>query len=98
MLYDDVANNEGNPFSGTLYNTPTGENVYKGCKKDYTGKQVTSSHFLNVISGNESGVPAGLPVLKSTAKDDVFIFYADPGALGFLGFPASHLYARGTMG
>merc|ERR1719183_3409459 len=46
MLYDDAANDEGNPFPGTLYNTPSGENVYEGCKKDYTGGDVSSGNFL----------------------------------------------------
>jgi len=93
MLYDDVANEAANPFPGTLYNTPSGDNVYAGCKKDYVGTAVSSTNFLAVLSGDAAAVPANKPVLASTSDDNVFIFYADHGAAGFLAFPASHLYA-----
>jgi len=93
MLYDDVVTDEGNPFFGKLYNTPTGEDVYAGCKKDYTQRAVSAKNFLSVITGDSAAVPAGMPVLKSTSEDNVFIFYADHGATGFLAFPESHLYA-----
>lgn len=93
MLYDDVATDEGNPFPGALYNSPMGENVYAGCKKDYTRSQVSAKNFLGVIAGDSSAVPAGKPVLGSTSEDDVFIFFADHGAAGFLAFPTESLYA-----
>merc|ERR1712072_496619 len=45
MMYDDVANARENPFPGQVFNKPTkagepGVDVYKGCKTDYTGKDV----------------------------------------------------------
>ena len=46
MAFDDIANNDENPFPGTLYNKPCDgddcENVYEGCNIDYKGKDVNN--------------------------------------------------------
>eukprot|EP00966_Prymnesium_polylepis_P146116 3374869-Prymnesium_polylepis.1 len=39
MVFDDVANNEGNPFADKLFNTIDGSDVYAGCKIDYSGAE-----------------------------------------------------------
>jgi legumain len=61
--------------------------VYAGCQKDYTGNDVTAANFLNVLTGNQAAVPAGHKVLKSTASDNVFVFFTDHGGTGIVAFP-----------
>merc|ERR1719326_1814820 len=77
-----------NPFPGKLFNKPSaagveGVDVYAGCKIDYKGKDVNPTNFVNVLTGKGSG-----KVLKSTSKDNVFIYFADHGAPGLICFPA----------
>merc|ERR1719337_496459 len=81
MMQDDIAKAKENPFPGSLFNRPgTGvPDVYKGCKIDYRGSVVTAQLFLDVITGNEQGVPQGGKVLKSTASDRVFLNFVDHG-------------------
>merc|ERR1719203_109670 len=66
MLYDDVADSRNNPFPGELYNKPGKDavEVYKNCKKDYTGQSVTAEMFLAVLTGDASKTNGG-PVLTS---------------------------------
>jgi len=90
LAYDDIANSPNNPFPGKIFNKPTaagtpGKDVYEGCKIDYKGKDVTAANFLKVLSGDTS---APGPVLKSTADDHVFVYYADHGGVGILGVPS----------
>jgi len=94
LSYDDVAHSSSNPFPGKLFNKPDGPDVYAGCKMAYKGKQVTATNFLKVLKGDTS---APGPVLKSTAEDRVFVYYADHGGQGILGVPSGDgdvLYAR----
>ncbi|GAB6026338.1 hypothetical protein CHUAL_012541 [Chamberlinius hualienensis] len=97
MMYDDIANNSQNPFPGKIFNKPGYVDVYHGVKKDYTGSDVTSKNFLNVLLGDESamtGIGSGR-VLKSGPNDHVFIFYSDHGATGLVSFPnGGILYAN----
>lgn len=54
-------------------------------EQDYTGEAVNVENFLNVILGNESGVTGGSgKVVKSGPNDNIFIYYADHGATGFM--------------
>jgi len=90
LAYDDIANSSRNPFPGKMFNKPTpagtpGVDVYEGCKIDYKGKDVNAANFLKVLSGDTS---ASGPVLKSTAKDKVFVYYTDHGGVGILGVPS----------
>jgi legumain len=90
MAYDDVADDDENPFKGKLFNRPStgsGNDVYKGCKIDYRSKQVTAKQFIDVITGTASG-----KVLKSTADDNVFINFVDHGAPGLIAFPETELH------
>merc|ERR1719230_1443701 len=90
LAYDDIANSPNNPFPGKIFNKPTaagtpGIDVYEGCKIDYKGKDVNAGNFLKVLSGDTS---ASGPVLKSTARDNVFVYYVDHGGVGILGVPS----------
>jgi legumain len=102
MMYDDVVNDNQNPFPGQLFNAPTaagtpGVDVYRGVRKDYTGKSVTAKNFLSVITGDAAamqGIGSGR-VLNSTAEDRVFINFVDHGGVGLIAFPNQpYLYAR----
>jgi len=62
--------------------------VYAGCKKDYTGDDVTAQNFLYVLTGNATAVPAGHPVLKSGPMDHVFVFFSDHGGTDIIAFPS----------
>merc|ERR1712194_149796 len=75
---------------GKIFNKPTaagtpGTDVYDGCKIDYKGKDVNAANFLKVLSGDTSATG---PVLKSTATDNVFVYYVDHGGVGILGVPS----------
>lgn len=85
LSYNDVACDTHNPFPEKLFNQPDGPDVYAGCKASYTGKDVTGENFLKVLKGDTS---APGPVLKSTANDRVFVYYADHGGAGILGVPS----------
>merc|ERR1719230_691454 len=92
MAYDDIANNSRNPFPGQLFNKPTaagepGVDVYAGCKIDYSGKDVTPANFEAVMTGTASGKS-----LKSTADDNVFVFFSDHGAAGLIAFPSDTMH------
>merc|ERR1719183_776998 len=80
-----------NPFKGQLFNRPdpngTGYDVYKGCSIDYSGKQVTPKNFLGVLIGNGTR-----KVLRSTAEDNVFVFFSDHGAPGLIAFPSAEMH------
>jgi len=85
MMYDDVANDEDNPFPGKLFNQPHGVDVYKGVKIDYTGASVNPDNFLSVLKGQSNKVKGGNGrVLKSTKADKVFIYFADHGDTGIV--------------
>jgi len=87
LAYDDIANSNENPFKGKLFNKFTsgeGVDVYEGCKIDYKGKDVNAANFLAVLQGEANATG---PVLKSTAEDKVFIYFADHGGPGILGVP-----------
>ena len=105
MMYDDVVNDEENPFPGKLYNSPTpegtpGVDVYRGVQKDYTGNDVTAANFLSVITGDAEamqGKGSGR-VLNSTSEDKVFINFVDHGGVGILAFPNQpYLHAEDLM-
>jgi legumain len=96
MMYDDIAQNAQNPTKGVIINHPTGNDVYHGVPKDYTGTDVTPANFINVLLGNKEamqGIGSG-KVLGSGPDDNVFIFYSDHGAVGLVAFPTGILYAK----
>jgi legumain len=100
LYYDDIANDGENPFPGQIFNKPTdgaGTDVYKGCKKDYTGNDVTAQNFINIITGNAAamkGIGSG-KVLQSGPNDNVFINFSDHGGTGLICFPVgAYLYVN----
>ncbi|KAH6830042.1 beta vacuolar processing enzyme [Perilla frutescens var. hirtella] len=96
FMYDDIAMNELNPRKGVLINHPTGEDVYVGVPKDYTGEQVTTENLYAVILGDKSAVKGGSgKVVDSKPGDRIFIYYSDHGGPGVLGMPnMPYLYAK----
>jgi len=93
MMMDDIANNTLNPHKGKIINRPDGPDVYHGVPKDYVGAAVTPENFLQIITGNATGldkVGSG-KVLKSTNTSHVFINLVDHGAPGIFGFPFHHV-------
>lgn len=93
MAYDDIANNDENPFKGKLFNAPDpkgpGVDVYAGCKIDYKGADVNAKKFLSIIQGEGSG-----KVLKSTEEYHVFLNFVDHGAPGLIAFPDTELHKQ----
>lgn len=67
--------------------TLAGTDVYAGCNASYTGNDVSAANFLAVLTGNASSVPPGKPVLRSGPHDEVFVYFADHGASGFVVMP-----------
>jgi legumain len=101
MQYDDIANNPSNPYPGQMFNKPTaagtpGVDVYKGCKKDYTGAAVTPEMFVAAMTGDSSKT-GGRPVLQSGPNDRVFIFFTDHGGTGIIAFPDGSLMSSTTL-
>ena len=97
MMYNDVPNDQWNPFPGELYNRPGDDSpdVYKGVVVDYEGDDVSVENFLMVLVGDES---TGKKVLKSTAEDNVFLFYSNHGGPDILGMPtAGYLYSKDLL-
>lgn len=56
MAYDDVAWDDENPVPGKLFNKQEGQDVYEGCKLDYSGKDVHSKNFMAIMTGDESSL------------------------------------------
>ncbi|EAR86978.1 peptidase C13 family protein (macronuclear) [Tetrahymena thermophila SB210] len=96
FLYNDVANNKQNPFKGKLFNQPNGQDVYAGCKIDYQGNDVTPKNYMSVLTGDKQAVAkiGTGRVLESTSSDNVFLYFADHGAPGFVAFPTQKFYAN----
>ena len=93
MAADDVATHPGNPRPGRVFNSPQGQDVYKGASIDYRGDGVTAATFLAVLDGDANAARAAAPgstgrVLTSGPRDRVLIYYADHGGPGVLGMPS----------
>jgi legumain len=67
--------------------------VYAGCPQHYTGAAVTVEHFIAVLTGNANATK-GLPVLKSTAEDRVFVNFVDHGGTGIIAFPEGEMTSK----
>lgn len=98
MSYDDVAASDENPFPGKLFNRPTGskggDDVYAGCKIDYSGDSYTPDLFISVITGDAEAVKKATgkdKVLRSGAGDQVFLNFIDHGGPGIIAFPNDEL-------
>ena len=91
MMFNDVAFDTGNPFYGQLFNHPGDDSpdVYEGVVIDYQEEDVTPENLVKVLLGDES---TGKKVLKSTEKDNVFLFFSDHGGPDMLCLPYGNLY------
>jgi len=81
---DDVAYADGNPFPGEVYakhyvEGGHNENVYEGLLKDYTGTCASPDNLVKVLTGVTPTCGSG-KVVKSTAGDNVFVFYVGHGS------------------
>ena len=94
FMYDDIAHSKENPIPGKVFNRPDGKDVYHGCKASYTGKDVSAAKFLAVLTGDKKTAKG--PVLRSSKRDNVFIYYADHGAPGLIAMPEDEepVYAK----
>ena len=98
MAYDDIANNNRNPFLGQIFNHPDGKNVYANIAIDYYGKDVTPENFIAVLTGDKDAVKktderTTGKVLTSTKDDNVYIYFSDHGSDNLIAFPSKYLYA-----
>ena len=98
MAYDDIANNNRNPFPGQIFNHPDGKNVYANIAIDYYGKDVTPENFIAVLTGDKDAVKktderTTGKVLTSTKDDNVYIYFSDHGSDNLIAFPSKYLYA-----
>ena len=93
MMYNDVPFDKENPFYSQLYNRPGDDSldVYDGVVVDYEGDDVNPDNFLKVLLGDDS---TGKKVLKSTEKDNIFMFFSDHGAPDKLCFPNENINRR----
>ncbi|PKA59560.1 Vacuolar-processing enzyme [Apostasia shenzhenica] len=88
FMYDDLAYSAHNPRPGVLINHPSGDDVYAGVPKDYTGKHVTAKNLYAVLLGDKNAVLGGSgKVVDSKPNDRIFIYYTDHGGPGVLGMP-----------
>lgn len=52
MAFDDVVWDDENPVPGKLFNKQDGQDVYEGCKFDYSGKDVHAQNFIAIMKGD----------------------------------------------
>ena len=97
FAYDDIANNQRNPFPGQVFNHPDGSDVYAGVVIDYYGKDVTPENFIAVLTGDEKAVKkvddrTTGKVLTSTSADNVFIYFSDHGSDNLITMHTKNMY------
>ena len=91
-MFDDIAHALKNKFKGQLFNRPDAPDgtappdVYGPVKDhiDYRKHHVSPKNFLKVLTGDSSAPGSEL---TSGPDDDVFVYFADHGGRGILGFP-----------
>jgi len=94
MMYNDIAFNKENPTPGVIINRPNGTDVYHGVPRDYTCNSVNPDVFLQVLKGEKVDTALGSgKTLQSGPKDNVFVYFADHGAKGLVGFGQNLLKA-----
>ena len=82
MAYDDIANNQRNPYPGQVFNIPDGQDVYAGVVIDYDRSAVKKTDTRTTGK-----------VLTSTSNDNVYIYFSDHGSDNLIAFPSRYLYA-----
>lgn len=75
--YNDIADNELNPYPGKVFHTLNNTNIYPGKEKiDFLGENCSSTKFIRYLKE-----------LNTTKDDDLFIFYNDHGSANILSTP-----------
>ena len=93
FAFDDVVNDQNNPFPGQIYNRPDGPNVYEGVVIDYSFNMVNPENYLSVLKGDTKNGRLK-KVLNSTKDDNIFLYFSDHGINGAMVFPdKKFLYA-----
>ncbi|KAF7255756.1 hypothetical protein EG68_07536 [Paragonimus skrjabini miyazakii] len=87
FMYDDIANNEENPFPGKIFNDYNHRDVYADVQIDYKGSDVNPEMFTRVMKGDKELKAAGRKVLDSGPQDNVFVYFSDHGARDLICFP-----------
>lgn len=84
IVEDDVADSPDNPEPGVLRVSDTGPNVYAKAAVDYRLSDLTPDDLSAILHGQSS---ARLPhVLRTSATDNVFIFWSSHGGSGVFDF------------
>lgn len=86
LMFDDAAWSASNPLLGRLFNEPNGKNLYKGCKIDFRGEDVSLLNFYNSVSS-----------VPSTPNSTILISYVDHGEPGALLFPNDEKITENSM-
>ncbi|XP_064081874.1 legumain-like [Macrobrachium nipponense] len=96
MMFDNIAGNMVNPFPGKIFNNPTGDDVYAGVPKDYTGLQVNPENFFKVLRGDAEGLEGigSGKVINSGPNDRVFVSIEGFGETGIFYFPRETMWAN----
>jgi legumain len=56
MAFDDIVWDDENPVPGKLFNKQDGQDVYEGCKLDYSGKDVHAQNFIAIMKGDQESL------------------------------------------
>eukprot|EP00854_Cymbomonas_tetramitiformis_P023785 gene23785-28834_t len=67
MHYNDLANNNLNPYPGKVFNSIGGPDVYHKTWADYSGGDVTASNFLAALQQTR-GAAAGNQQTRGAAE------------------------------
>jgi len=98
MMNDIMANHTNNINPGKLYYSPNGEDVYAGCKIDYSHEDVTPHNFVAILLGDKTAAKGGNGrVLDSTDKDNVFVYSIGHGSDGILHYPYNKILHADTL-
>ena len=95
LMYGDIPTSKENPYPGTIYNHPgyRQRNYQEGLVIDYSKEHhLTRDLYVAILLGDEKTVSelSGIEhpkVLKSTAEDNIFLYYIDHGADGVVAMP-----------
>ena len=95
IMYGDLPGNKQNPFPGTIFNHPgdSQRNYQEGLVIDYSKEHhLTRELYVAILLGDEEGAAkiSGIEhpkVLKTTAEDNIFLYYIDHGGDNIVAMP-----------
>ena len=104
MAYDDIAEDESNPFKGQVFQSYDLRDIYEGLKIDYRADSVNKETFKAVLRGDRQAVKnltgGDGKVIDSGPDDNVFVFVSNHGVPGHIcwldgdDMSATELYAE----